>query len=113
VPSYLAFDAPEGGSLLIEVEPEDVAAAGVIKAGIRQRLEDSLAEAEATLDAALTRLLRSHAQIFLRALEGVEPGPAQAELAFGLKATAEAGNFAVAKVASEANYNIKLVWSRP
>jgi hypothetical protein len=33
-------------------------------------------------------------------------------MTFGLKATGEVGNFAVAKACAEANYTVKLTWKR-
>jgi NTP-dependent ternary system trypsin peptidase co-occuring protein len=36
--------------------------------------------------------------------------PEEVELTFGLKATGEAGNIAVAKVGGEATFEIRLLW---
>jgi hypothetical protein len=35
------------------------------------------------------------------------------EITFGLKATGEAGNLAVGKVAGESNYQVRMLWKRP
>jgi len=41
------------------------------------------------------------------------PDPSdEVKVTFGLQATGEVGNFAVAKVGTEASYTVKLTWKR-
>lgn len=49
---------------------------------------------------------------FLSAIESLSEPPRETEMNFALKATEEVENFAVGKLGDEANYSIRLVWTR-
>ena len=111
--AYLVFDG-EQGPVLVEVEQTDLGApTGVIKAGISDRLKDNLARAQASFDQALASLIRGSVGGFVRAVSAMDDVPDQIEIEFGIKATGEVGNLAVGKVSGDANYTVKLTWSKP
>lgn len=112
--SYLQFAAPDGGAILVEVEGVETttAASGVIKAGLKERAQGAIAEAQAAFEEALQRAVRFNAEAVVAAVNGLPDPPDEVELSFGLKATGEAGNFAVCKAGGEANYAVKLAWKR-
>jgi hypothetical protein len=111
--AYLEFEA-EDGRILVELEPPELLPAdGVLKAGVADRIQDNLAKAQAGFDRALSGLIRNSAGAFVRAVNSLDPVPDQIEISFGIKATAEVGNFAVGKLSGDANYGVKLTWSKP
>ena len=111
---YLQFRAEDGSTtLLVEVEDEEVAAAdGVVKAGVRDKLDEAVAVAESTFEAAVRTLVRYNAQALILAVRSLADPPSEVEITFGLKATGEVGNLAIAKAGGEANYNVKLNWKQ-
>jgi hypothetical protein len=110
--AYLVFE-DEQGSVLVEVDETDVSPPeGVLKAGISERVKDNLAKAQATFDQALTSLIRGSAGAFVRAVNSLDDVPDQIEIDFGIKATGEVGNLAVGKLSGDANYTVKLTWSK-
>jgi hypothetical protein len=56
--------------------------------------------------------VRENAQALIDKVKQLSDPPDEVEVAFGLKATGELGNLAVAKVGAEANYTVKLTWKR-
>lgn len=109
--AYLVFDGEEG-PVLVELEPAELRApAGVIKAGIGDRVKDNLAKAQAGFDQALTALIRGSAGAFVKAVNALDDVPDQIEIEFGIKATGEVGNLAVGKVSGDTNYTVRLTWS--
>jgi hypothetical protein len=110
--AYLVFEGEEG-PLLVELAQAEVhPPAGVVKAGIADRVQDNVARAQARFDSALTALIRGSAGAFVRAVNALEDVPDQVEIEFGIKATGEVGNLAVGKLSGDANYTVKLTWSR-
>jgi hypothetical protein len=55
-------------------------------------------------------LVRYNAQALIQAVQSLPTPPTEVEITFGIKATGEVGNVAVAKAGGESNYTIKLVW---
>jgi hypothetical protein len=112
--SYLQFAAPDGSAILVEVDVEETwtTRGGVVKASLKDRAHGAIAEAQDAFEAALQRAIRFNAGAMIEAIDGLDRRPDEVELAFGLKATGEAGNFAVAKAGGEANYAVKLTWKR-
>jgi hypothetical protein len=112
--SYLRFTAPDGGAILVEVEGVETGPTpgGVVKAGLKDRAQGAVAEAQDAFEAALQRAIRFNAGAMIEAVDALDHRPDEVELAFGLKATGEAGNFAVAKAGGEANYAVKLTWKQ-
>ena len=107
---FIEFDAGTG-RILVEVdETETSRADGTIKAGLREKVRDSVTTAQASFEDALTLVIRANAQLFVDAVEGLDRPPSRLELSFGVKATGELGNFAVAKAGGEASYTVSLTW---
>lgn len=110
---YIQFAAAHGGVVLIEVDDrETTASRGVVRAGLKGRVEETIALAQTTFEEAVQRTIQSNVRAFLGAIEDLQELPTEAEMSFSLKATGELGNLAVAKLGGEANYSIKLVWKR-
>ena len=108
---YIQFTASDGTDVLVEVEPDEVASApGVVKAGLRETAQKAVAQAQATFEDALQRVLVHNAEALVEAVEHLPSQPETVEVTFGLKATGEVGNFAISKAGGEANFTIKLVW---
>ena len=110
---YIMFPTATGGTVLVETDDEEVTpAAGVEKAGL---LDSRPAKAVATAGAIFEDAVGSAVQKNVDALDGalrrLAKPPKQIELTFGLKATGEVGNFAIAKVGGEASISVKLVWT--
>ncbi|MBF6221746.1 hypothetical protein IU479_26985 [Nocardia abscessus] len=111
--AYLEFDG-ENGTVLVELGQSEVQPAdGVLKAGVAGQIQDNLARAQATFDRALAALIHNSAGAFVRAVNSLDEVPDQIEVSFGIKATGEVGNFAVGKLSGDANYTVKLTWSKP
>ncbi len=106
---YIQFQTEDGSSILIEVEETDEM--GVVKAGLRGKAEEAVAQATATFEEGL-EIVRRNAAAFIKKLRGLSDPPDEIEVTFGLKATGELGNFAVAKAGAEASYTVKLKWKR-
>jgi len=111
---YIEFKTSDDSTVLVEVEEEEVAPSeGVQKAGLRDRLKeakDTVAQAQETLNGALERVVRANADALMRSVRNLAELPDDVEVTFGLKATGEAGNFAIAKVGGEMNYSVRLTW---
>ena len=110
---YIQFISSDGGSILVEVEEEEVSAQmGVQKAGLREITGKAVATAQVTFQDALERMLEYNAQAFIQSVRRLPILPNEAELTFGLNATGEVGNLAIAKAGVEANYTVRLTWKR-
>ena len=110
---YIQFGTTNSGNLLVEVTPDEVMVTpGVIKSGLKEKVQDAVVVAQASLEEALTRAVQSNATLFVQAVEGLQQQPNEMEITFGIKATGEVGNVAVAKVAGEGNYTVRLMWVR-
>ena len=111
---YIQFVAPDGNTVLVEVEEEEVSPqkGGIQKAGLAEAAGKIVAKAQTSFEDAMQRTIRANAQVFLQSVLGLSILPSEAEISFGLKITGEAGNIAVAKAGSEANYAIRLTWKR-
>ncbi|CAM5637654.1 hypothetical protein STAFG_1091 [Streptomyces afghaniensis 772] len=111
---YLRFENPDGISVLVESESDDLADRnGVQKAGLRGRLRDGTAVAQESFERVIGKVVEVHARTFVNAIRAIDDPPDEAEISFGLKATGEAGNFVVTKVTGEMNYGVRLVWNAP
>jgi hypothetical protein len=73
----------------------------------------AVAVAQSGFEEAVRRAVSVNARAFLAAADALESPPAELEITFGLKATGEAGNLAVGKVAGESSYQVRMVWKRP
>lgn len=109
---YIQFQTEDGGIILVEVEEAEAYQPGVVKAGLREWTGEAVAQASATFEEGL-EVVRRNAAAFIKKLRGLSDPPDEIEVTFGLKATGELGNFAVAKAGAEASYTVKLKWKRP
>ena len=108
---YLRYQTSGGEIILVEVEsPADAVQEGVVKAGrVADRVQDTVEEVQTRFEDAMN-VVRANAQTIIDKIKGLSDKPDEVEVTFGLKATGELGNFAVAKVGAEANYTIKMTW---
>ena len=111
---YVQFETADGQTLLVEASVADVAPpSGVVKAGIGEKIQETIAAARDTLDGAMRRAVACNAQAIIEAVQSLPRPPSEVEISFGLKVTGEAGNIAVGKIGSDINYQVKLAWRRP
>jgi hypothetical protein len=103
--TYIEYQLEDGTTILVEADqpqPSGVTKASRDKAGnvitsVNQKFEDAFAG------------VKKSALVLRRQLEDIRAD--EVEVTFGLKATGEAGNFAIGKVGMEGNYTVKLKWS--
>lgn len=103
--TFIEYQLDDGATVLVET-PE-AQPAGVTKAG-RDRLGNAIVSANQKFEAAFAGVKKS-AAILRQQLEELRAD--EVEVIFGLKATGEAGNFAIGQVGVEANYTVKLKWN--
>jgi hypothetical protein len=110
---YIKYPTTEGDIVLMEVEADAaVPQAGVVKAGrVGEAVRDVVEDARTTFEDAMDAV-RQNAQAVIDKVKGLSDLPDEVEVTFGLKATGEVGNFAVAKAGAEANYTVTLTWKR-
>jgi len=102
--AYLEYQLEDGTTILVETDQPQ--ATGVTKASrdkegnvvtsVSQKFEDAFAG------------VKKSALVVRRQLEEMRAD--EVTVTFGLKATGEAGNFAIGKVGIEANYTVTLKW---
>jgi Trypsin-co-occurring domain 1 len=113
---YIEFADDAGGTILIEVDVAEVAPPpGVEKAGLRDFLRGKasvVATAEATFADAVESGVDRVARAVEAAVSRLARAPTEVEVTFGLKATGEVGNIAIAKAGAEANIEVRLKWMR-
>lgn len=105
----------QDGAVLIEADvlPDTSDDEGPTRAGLRDRIRgQSVVEAKATLNEALSHTLAANARALNSSTEEMDPQPDEVELMFGLKATGELGNIAIAKVSAEASMSVRILWRR-
>jgi hypothetical protein len=108
---YIQFTTEDGATILVEAAEKETIQPGVVKAGLKQEAEKAVAQAQATFEQGL-EIVRHNATAFIKKVRGLSDPPDEVEMTFGLKATGELGNFAVAKASAEANYTVNLKWKR-
>ena len=118
MPHYIEFtinDTKE--TLLVEVDAEETAPApGVKKAGLLKATrakESRVFKAATSFPEAIENGLDRVARSVGRAVSKLDHVPNEVEVTFGLKATGELGNVAIAKAGAEANVEIRLKWVNP
>ncbi|WP_341676978.1 CU044_2847 family protein [Niveibacterium sp. SC-1] len=110
---YIRFDTADGQTLLVEAEVEELASpGGVVKAGVGDKIRETIAAARDSLDGAMRRAVSGNARAIIEAVQDLPRPPSEIEISFGLKVTGEAGNIAVGKAGSDVNYQVKLVWKQ-
>ena len=110
--NYIQFTAEDGATILVEaaVEPDEDQS-GVVRAGLKDKAGETIAQAQASFEEGL-EVIRHNAKAFIKKVRDMPDPPDEVEVAFGLQATGEVGNFAVAKVGTEASYTVTLTWKR-
>lgn len=115
---YVEFslDAEGTGSIWIEVDDEEAGGessgqGGVVKAGRRPDEDALVRKATESLSSAADNV-RAAADMLISKMRSLAESPDEVEITFGLKASGELGNLAIAKVGAEANYTVKLKWTR-
>ena len=109
--NYIQFETEDESRILVEIEGEEISPKqGVVKAGLSENIDSAVAVAQTSLKKALKTVVNHNAQALIQSVTDLPQPPSEIEITFGLKATGEVGNFAVAKAGGEANYTIKLVW---
>lgn len=110
---YIQFDGAHQASLLVEVQPDEVTALpGVVKAGLGDKVERTVVQAQALFTGALGNAVHQAAEALIDSMEGLPASINQVEMTFGLKVTGEVGNMAIAKAGGEVNFTVKLMWER-
>lgn len=102
--TFVEFSMPDGSSIILESDDteEQLVKAGINKISIsKEGFED-----------AIDRARKSGFLILKKIREGLIDPPDEIELTFGLKASGELGNLVIAKTGLEANYMVKLTWTK-
>ena len=107
---YIQFETEDGATILVEVA-EDETGAGLVKAGLRDAAQGVVSQAQDSFEQGL-EVVRHNAGAFIKKVRSLSDPPDEVQVTFGLKATGEVGNFAVAKAGAEASYTVKLKWKR-
>ena len=109
---YIQFKTEDGATILVEAAAEaDAYQSGVVRAGLKDKAGETIAQAKASFEDGL-EVIRHNAKAFIKKVRDLPNPPDEMEVTFGLKATGEVGNFAVAKVGTEASYTVNLTWKR-
>jgi hypothetical protein len=111
VTHYIQFTTADGSTILVEVTEEETYQPGVVKAGLGEKVQEAVVKAETTFEDGL-EVIHRVAGAFIEKIRGLTDPPDEVEVTFGLKATGELGNFAIAKAGAEANYEVTLTWKR-
>src|SRR5206468_3597560 len=112
---YIQFTEEDGSTFLIETDEGEVySEEGAVKAGLDEVAGKAITAAQTLFEQAVDHMIQHHAKAFLQAIRNLpeQDHPESLEVTFGLKATGEVGNAAIAKATGEANYTIKLTWKR-
>jgi hypothetical protein len=109
---YIQFtDDEQETVLLVEVNKEEIAPPpGVVKVGLKEKVQDVVAVAQSTFSTAINSAIQQNVQAFMESVRSLPEPPTEVEISFGLKATGEASNIAIGKVGGEVNYTVKLSW---
>jgi hypothetical protein len=108
---YIEFKTANGDSVLVEADITEVTPPpGVVKAGLGDKVKETIAAAQDTLEDAMGRAIGHNVQSIIEAVQSLPKSPTEIEITFGLKATGEIGNVAVGKAGGEVNYTVKLAW---
>lgn len=112
VSNYIQYTTADGSTLLVEVREEEVLPPeGAVKAGVADTIEKSVAQAQSTFEGAIDRVVRQNAQVLIESVRNLQEPPHELEVTFGLKATGEVGNIAIARGGGEANFTVRLLWT--
>lgn len=109
MPNYLQFVTPDSGVVLVEIEESAAHSSEVGRTGLGEVVDRTVGKAQETFVESL-HVIGETAKAFLQQVRKLADSPDEVEVTFGLKASGEFGNFAIAKASGEANYTVKLVW---
>ena len=112
---YIQFSTgdSDGSTLLVEVNQAKASPPpGVVKAGIKESLENTITTAQNTFTKAIKTAIHYNVQTFVDAVRSLPEPPTDVEITFGLKATGEVGNVAIGKMGGDVNYTVKLTWKQ-
>jgi hypothetical protein len=103
--AYVEINLEHGAAI---IETEDRPGAQPISV-----LGESAGRALGAVEASLESIQELATRITRRLGAAIPDGPAEIELTFGIKASAELNALIVAKAQGEANYTVRLKWIRP
>lgn len=109
---FIELETTNDGTILIEIDAGNEKIDGLIKAGCADKVEENVIKVCASLEGTIMKVMQRNAIAFSQAINAMSNPPAEAELSFGIKGTAEAGYSAIAKVSGEGNYAVRLLWKR-
>lgn len=108
---YIQFTTDDGGSILVQVEEEEVSPPpGLVKAGLLDKVKETVGVAQSTFTEAIKKTIKHNVDAFFESAQSLSEPPTELEVTFGLKMTGEAGNVAICKGSGEVNYSVKLAW---
>jgi hypothetical protein len=107
---YVKFKTADGGFILVEASGTSPNT-GTSKAGLGDKVQETVTHAQESFDGAMDVIGQS-SSAFLAKIQSIAEPPESVEITFGLKVSAELGNFVVAKAGGEANFEVKLTWKR-
>ena len=104
--TYIEYQLEDGSTVLVEAEAAEDS--GIVPAATRggdQRLPSKVnfKDAFSSVKGAIKEVIAEFDDLHID----------EAEIKFGLKATAEAGVFAISKVGGEMTYEVTLKWRKP
>jgi hypothetical protein len=105
--TIVEFPLDAGGTVLVDVD--DAARIGAVRRGLAP--SELITRADQSVEAAFARI-KPAAAALVADLRSVADPPDQIEVTFGIKLSGELGAV-IAKTAAEANFSVRLSWSRP
>jgi TusA-related sulfurtransferase len=104
--TYIEYQLEDGTIILVETDERQ--AGGTIQKASRDKVGNVIASVNQKFENAFAGVKKS-AVVLRKQLEEMRAD--EVEVTFNLKATGEAGNFAIGRIGAEANYTVKLKWS--
>jgi hypothetical protein len=109
---YVSFPVPDGPPILVEVNDPPPTEPSPTAKGLGNLLQTSVTTAQATFEDALQHAVGTIANAFVQVVHALPNPPDEIETTFSLSVTGDLGSFVVAKVGGEANYTVRLAWTR-
>lgn len=109
---YIQFPMADGDTILVEVSAKEEKVAGLVKAGLGEKVKEAVVKVRDTFEETMLETVRRNVEAFVKMMRDLPDPPAEAELTFGVNAAAEAGYSAIAKASGESSYTIKLTWKQ-
>src|SRR5215217_2681256 len=113
--NYIQFTTEDGGTILAEVEEEEVSPrGGGSNVGLLDKIKTNIAKADSKLDEAVQNAVKQNVRPFVRSAQELaeETKAVEMEVTFGLVLTGEVGNVAVGKAGAQSNYTVTLRWKQ-